>query len=128
MQRRAGPIHLRPVAPGRRRRVFRQGQAAEQEAGERRYQPAQGGGGGMTTAEVLSIVKARGLRVEIKEGRPILCGKKEELTPALLAVLKRHREKILAAHGVETAPRGAQAVQDTGRSVEVRFSTGLIER
>lgn len=88
---------------------------------------AAGAGCGMTTQQVLSIVEARGLKVVIVDGRPALRGPKDEATPHLLAVLKRHREKILALHGIENAPGGAQAVQDEGRSVECRWSTGHVE-
>lgn len=51
----------------------------------------------MTTPEVLEIVKARGLQVVLSEGRPVLRrpNGNDGVTDALLAVLKRHRERII---------------------------------
>jgi hypothetical protein len=52
----------------------------------------------MTTRELLIIVERRGMRVVVEDGRPILLrqGSKDGVTDRLLAVLKRHREKIIA--------------------------------
>ena len=51
----------------------------------------------MTTKELLLIVERRGLRVVVENGRPILKRPNGNagVTDALLAVLKRHREKII---------------------------------
>lgn len=52
----------------------------------------------MNTEKVLAIVKDRGLKVFLADdGRPVLArnGHGEAVTDALLAVLKRHREKII---------------------------------
>lgn len=51
----------------------------------------------MSTEQLLKIVKERGLRIEIKDGRPVLIRKAGDpaLTDRLLAVLKRHRERIV---------------------------------
>ena len=52
----------------------------------------------MSTEKVLAIVKDRGLKVFLGEdGRPMLArnGNGEAVTDALLAVLKRHRERII---------------------------------
>lgn len=62
----------------------------------------------MTTAEVLAAVQARGLTITVKDGRPVLGGKdaKKYATPALLKVLRWHRDGILKWFGVdpESAP------------------------
>lgn len=51
----------------------------------------------MTTKEVLEIVKARGMRIEIRDGRPVLIRKDNETDKLdkLLAVLAFHRERII---------------------------------
>jgi hypothetical protein len=51
----------------------------------------------MRTTEVIEIVKQRGLRLELREGQPILVrpNGKGEVTDELLAVLKHHREPII---------------------------------
>lgn len=51
----------------------------------------------MSTKELLSIVKERGLSLVLKDGRPVIVGRREagQVTDALLACLKRHREKII---------------------------------
>jgi hypothetical protein len=52
----------------------------------------------VSTQEVMSVVKGRGLSVTLVDGRPVLrCpeSSRAEITDALLAVLKRHREKII---------------------------------
>lgn len=49
----------------------------------------------MTTHELLEIVKVRGLRLRLQEGRPVVSGAKEEITGPLLLCLKRHRERII---------------------------------
>lgn len=52
----------------------------------------------MSTKDVLAIVKARGLEIVLQGGRPVLRGfeKKGMVTGPLLAVLKIHRERIVA--------------------------------
>lgn len=51
----------------------------------------------MTTDELLKIVEERGLRIELKEGRPVLVRPegKGDVTDRLLAVLKVHRDWII---------------------------------
>lgn len=51
----------------------------------------------MTTRQLLTIVQERGLRVVVKNGLPVIVtnGKREQVTDKLLAVLKRHRERII---------------------------------
>lgn len=51
----------------------------------------------MNTSELLQIVKDRGMRIELKDGVPHITGRREpgQVTDALLACLKRHREKII---------------------------------
>lgn len=58
----------------------------------------------MTTQQVLEIVKKRGLKIVITDGRPVLKrpAGNDAVTDKLLAVLKRHRERIvslLSPHG-----------------------------
>ncbi len=52
----------------------------------------------MTTRQLMDIVKARGLKLELHEGRPVIVpnGHRGEVTDALLAVLKVHKERIIA--------------------------------
>jgi hypothetical protein len=52
----------------------------------------------MTTDELLRIVEQRGLRVVLKDGQPVICGAKSNpaATERLLAVLRLHRERIIA--------------------------------
>ena len=50
----------------------------------------------MTTKELLAIVKDRGLSLKLSEGRPVIVQKNGGLTDALLKVLKRHRDRIIA--------------------------------
>ena len=51
----------------------------------------------MSTQQLMEIVNKRGLRIELKDGGPVIvCGDgRREVTDALLAVLKFHREKII---------------------------------
>jgi hypothetical protein len=51
----------------------------------------------MNTRELLVIVEDRGLRIEVREGQPILVRPqgKGEVTDELLAVLKHHRQRII---------------------------------
>lgn len=51
----------------------------------------------MTTDELLEIVKARGLRIVLKDGRPVLqpINGREGVTDKLMAVLTIHRERII---------------------------------
>jgi hypothetical protein len=51
----------------------------------------------MTTDQVLGIVKERGLKIELRDDRPVLVGaaNNREVTDKLLAVLKVHREWII---------------------------------
>jgi hypothetical protein len=50
----------------------------------------------MSTSDVLRIVKDRGLRIELRDGRPVLIRpEKAEVTGKLLAVLAIHRERII---------------------------------
>jgi len=52
----------------------------------------------MSTRQVLDIVKARGLRIDLVDGRPVIrCTDRTAVTDALLSVLKIHREKIIEA-------------------------------
>ena len=53
----------------------------------------------MTTAELLSIVESRGLRIVLQDGRPVLVNPngQGEVTDALMKVLKRHRDRIIEA-------------------------------
>lgn len=51
----------------------------------------------MSTEKVMEIVRKRGLRIELKDGQPVLkrpAGNKN-VTDSLLAVLKLHRERIV---------------------------------
>lgn len=52
----------------------------------------------MTTDELLKIVEARGLKVKLQNGQPVLVREHgdQSATPKLLAVLKRHRDRIIA--------------------------------
>lgn len=51
----------------------------------------------MTTNELLEIAKKRGLKIIVKEGRPMIVNPPSgAVTDRLLAVLKIHREKIIA--------------------------------
>ena len=49
----------------------------------------------MTTDAVLAEVSARGLALAAREGRLVLRGDRSLFTPALLRVLRWHREEIL---------------------------------
>lgn len=49
----------------------------------------------MSTQQLLEIVKRRGLQIVLVDGRPVLRGERNAATPRLLAVLKRHRERIV---------------------------------
>jgi hypothetical protein len=51
----------------------------------------------MTTESLLALVQERGLRIELRDGRPVLVGaaNNPEATDKLLAVLKIHREWII---------------------------------
>lgn len=51
----------------------------------------------MSTREVLAIVEALGLRIVLQDGRPVLKRPdgNDGVTDNLLAVLKRHRERII---------------------------------
>ena len=52
----------------------------------------------MSTRELLNIVEKRGLRIVLKDGRPVLEGAAANpaVTGKLLAVLKIHRERIVS--------------------------------
>jgi hypothetical protein len=52
----------------------------------------------MTTAQVLAIVKDRGMEINLKDGQPLLTrnGYPIEKLGPLRAVLKFHRERIIA--------------------------------
>lgn len=53
----------------------------------------------MSTQEVLKIVEARGLSIVLDNGRPVIKRARDNhgaITDKLLAVLKRHRERIIA--------------------------------
>ncbi len=58
----------------------------------------------MTTQEVLGIVKERGMKIIIKDGKPMISKPPEnhELTDTLLKVLAIHRERIVAILNEET--------------------------
>ena len=51
----------------------------------------------MTTQKLLEIVHERGLKIELRDGRPVLIrnGNNDAVTDKLLAVLKIHRERII---------------------------------
>ena len=49
----------------------------------------------MTTRELLEIVKSRGMEIYIKDGNPLLRRNGNPATEKLMAVLKRHRERII---------------------------------
>jgi hypothetical protein len=51
----------------------------------------------MSTEKLLEIVKARGLRIVLKDDRPVLekAAGKPEVTSRLLSVLAFHRERII---------------------------------
>jgi hypothetical protein len=52
----------------------------------------------MSTRELLRIVDARGLRIELRNGAPVLRvneGQKQMATKELLKVLKIHRPRII---------------------------------
>ncbi len=51
----------------------------------------------MSTRELLKLVEERGLKVAVRDGRPVLvrAAGSEAVTDKLLAVLKRHRQAIV---------------------------------
>lgn len=49
----------------------------------------------MTTDAVLAELARRGLQPELRDGRPVLRGDKDRMTPRLRAVLSWHREEIV---------------------------------
>lgn len=49
----------------------------------------------MSVPELIAILKDRGFKIVLKDGNPVLQGKREELTPALQESLKHHRPKIV---------------------------------
>ena len=50
----------------------------------------------MSTSELLDIVRKRGLRIVLENGKPVLKrANREQVTDNLLAVLKVHRERII---------------------------------
>jgi hypothetical protein len=51
----------------------------------------------MSTREVLEVVKGRGLRIELRDGAPVLIRPtgSPEVTDRLLNVLKFHRDPII---------------------------------
>ena len=51
----------------------------------------------MSTKQLMEIVKQRGLRIELKDGRPVLMKPDGNggVTDQLLKVLKFHRERII---------------------------------
>ena len=51
----------------------------------------------MTTSKLLEIVKDRGIKLSLKDGRPVLiqANGSKACTDALLAVLKIHRDRII---------------------------------
>ena len=52
----------------------------------------------MNTKQLLQLVAERGLKIELVDGRPVLRGaaNNPKVTDRLLAVLKFHRERIIA--------------------------------
>ncbi len=52
----------------------------------------------MNTRQLMAIVQARGLKIEMHDGRPVIVpnGHRAEVTDALLAVLKVHKDRIIA--------------------------------
>lgn len=61
----------------------------------------------MTVAEIVGLAAERGLRIEVDYlGNPRLRGPREEVTPALLTVLKLYREDLVEALPREPAPVG----------------------
>lgn len=55
----------------------------------------------MTTKELLAICKRRGLSITVKDGQPVIVAPTDRsaVTDKLLAVLKRHRERIIETLG-----------------------------
>ena len=52
----------------------------------------------MTVTEIVALAAERGLRLEVgHDGAPRLRGPREEVTPALVAVLRLYREEIVEA-------------------------------
>lgn len=49
----------------------------------------------MTTDEVIRTLEEVGIKVAIREGRPVLVGDRAKVTPAMLAMLRWHREAIV---------------------------------
>lgn len=51
----------------------------------------------LTLERILEILESRGFTLKLKaDGTPVLHGDLAQATPALLAVLRRHREAIIA--------------------------------
>jgi hypothetical protein len=53
----------------------------------------------VSTHELMNIVQARGLSIVLDNGRPVIKRARDNhgaITDKLLAVLKRHRERIIA--------------------------------
>ena len=50
----------------------------------------------MTTDELLAEIRERGFQILLKDNQPILRGDKTKLTPTLRAVLRWHRDKLIA--------------------------------
>jgi hypothetical protein len=61
----------------------------------------------MTTQKLLEIVRNRGLDIVLKDGRPVIVpGKhRHQVTDKLLAVLRFHRERIIALLGGRNVTR-----------------------
>jgi hypothetical protein len=58
----------------------------------------------MSVQELFSIVEQRGMKIVLREdGTPTLTGKTSELTPELLAALKRYKSAVVAALTEEAA-------------------------
>jgi hypothetical protein len=55
----------------------------------------------MTTQKVMEIVRDRGLEIVLKDGRPVIVpgNNRHQVTDELLAVLRIHRERIVAKLG-----------------------------
>jgi hypothetical protein len=62
----------------------------------------------MTTNELLDIVKSRGLKIVLIDGRPVLEGARGNpaVTDNLLSVLRIHRDRIKEGLERESASKG----------------------
>lgn len=94
-----GWADLLPIKTDQRGMGFRQGVSVKFQAGKGRDSETtrQRSQAGMSTQELLRIVQERGLKLELREGQPMIVGPrdKEHITDELIAVLKIHKPRII---------------------------------